>query len=83
MQIEKLAILEIKPNENNAKLHPQWQIDQIKKNITQFGNNDPIAIDENNVVIEGHGRLIALEQLGYEEAEIIRLEHLTEEQKDL
>ena len=81
MQIEKLAISEIKPNENNAKLHPQWQIDQIKESIVQFGNNDPIAIDENNVVIEGHGRLIALEQLGYEEAEIIRLEHLTEEQK--
>ena len=81
MQIEKLAISEIKPNENNAKLHPQWQIDQIKESIVQFGNNDPIAIDENNVVIEGHGRLMALEQLGYEEAEIIRLEHLTEEQK--
>lgn len=81
MKIEKIAIKEIKPNENNAKLHPQWQLDQIKESIVQFGNNDPIAIDENNVVIEGHGRLMALEQLGYEEAEIIRLEHLTEEQK--
>ena len=81
MKIEKIAIKEIKPNKNNAKLHPQWQLDQIKESIVQFGNNDPIAIDENNVVIEGHGRLIALEQLGYEEAEIIRLEHLTEEQK--
>ena len=81
MKIEKIAIKEIKPNKNNAKLHPQWQLDQIKESIVQFGNNDPIAIDENNVVIEGHGRLMALEQLGYEEAEIIRLEHLTEEQK--
>lgn len=81
MKIEKIAIKEVKPNENNAKLHPQWQLDQIKESIVQFGNNDPIAIDENNVVIEGHGRLMALEQLGYEEAEIIRLEHLTEEQK--
>lgn len=81
MKIEKIAIKEIKPNKNNAKLHPQWQLDRIKESIVQFGNNDPIAIDENNVVIEGHGRLMALEQLGYEEAEIIRLEHLTEEQK--
>lgn len=81
MKIEKIAIKEIKPNENNAKLHPQWQLDQIKESIVQFGNNDPIAIDENNVVIEGHGRLMALDQLGYEEAEIIRLKHLTEEQK--
>lgn len=37
MKIEKIAIKEIKPNENNAKLHPQWQLDQIKESIVQFG----------------------------------------------
>ena len=50
--------------------------------IQEFGNNDPIAIDENNVIIEGHGRLMALKELGYEEAECIVLTGLSEEQKD-
>ena len=67
--------------ENNAKQHPDWQIEQIKNSINEFGFNDPIAIDEDNVIIEGHGRYLALQELGYENVEVIRLKHLTEEQK--
>ena len=81
MKIELLAIDKIKKYENNAKLHPREQIEQIKKSILEFGNNDPIAVDENNVIIEGHGRFLALKELGYDEVEIIRLSHMTEEQK--
>mgnify|MGYP002507160553 CR=1 FL=1 len=81
MKIEKIDILKIKEYENNTKIHTQKQIDEICQSIKKFGNNDPIAIDENNVVIEGHGRLIALKKLGYKEVEIIRLSHLNKQQK--
>lgn len=81
MKIEKISINSIKPYENNAKLHTERQIEQIKKSIQEFGNNDPIAIDENNVIIEGHGRYFALKELGINEVDIIKLSHLTEEQK--
>ena len=81
MQIELVNIDDIIPYENNAKLHPQEQREQIKKSILEFGNNDPIAVDKNNVIVEGHGRLIALKELGYEEVEVIKLGHLTEDQR--
>lgn len=81
MKIEKISIDKIKPYENNAKLHPPEQIEQIKKSIQDFGNNDPIAIDENGVIIEGHGRYEALKELGFKEIEVIRLSHLSEQQK--
>lgn len=81
MEIEVLNIDDLIPYENNAKEHPKEQIEQIKKSIIEFNNNDPIAIDENNVIIEGHGRHEALKQLGYEQVECIRLSHLNEEQK--
>ena len=81
MEVIKMDIEDIIPYENNAKLHPQEQIEQIKKSILEFGNNDPIAVDKNNVVIEGHGRLLALKELGYEKVEVIKLGHLTEEQR--
>lgn len=81
MKIEKINIDKIKPYENNAKLHPPEQIEQIKKSIKEFGNNDPIAIDENNVIIEGYGRYKALKELGFKEIEVIRLSHLSDEQK--
>lgn len=81
MKIEKVSISKIKVYENNAKIHSIEQIEQIKQSIEEFGNNDPIAIDENDMIIEGHGRFLALVDLGYEEVECIRLSHLTEEQK--
>lgn len=81
MQIEQIDISKIKVYENNAKLHPAEQIEQIKKSIEEFGNNDPIAIDENNMIIEGHGRYYALKELGYKEVPVIRLSHLDEEKK--
>ena len=81
MQIINVKIDDIKPYPNNAKKHTARQIEQIKQSIEEFGNNDPIAIDENNVIIEGHGRYYALQQLGYDSVECIKLTHLTEEQK--
>lgn len=81
LKIEKVKIDDIKTYENNAKLHPAEQIEQIKKSIEKFGFNDPIAIDENNVIIEGHGRYIACKELDYKEIPCIRLIGLDEEKK--
>lgn len=81
MKIETLSINKIKPYSKNAKKHPDEQIRQIMRSIEEFGNNDPIAIDENNVIVEGHGRFEALKRLGYTDIEVIKLTHLSEEQK--
>lgn len=42
LKIEYVDINSIKPYKNNAKLHPEEQIEQIKKSIEQFGMDDPI-----------------------------------------
>lgn len=81
IKLEEISLGAIVPYERNAKKHPQTQIEQIKQSILKFGNNDPIAIDENNVIIEGHGRYLALKELGYELVPVIRLSHLSDEKK--
>lgn len=82
MKIQKLPISKIKPYRYNAKKHPQSQIEHIKASIKKFGFNDPIGIwGKKNEVVEGHGRLEALKQLGYEEVGCVRLDHLSEEER--
>ena len=80
LKIEYVDINSIKPYKNNAKLHPKEQIEQIKKSIEQFGMDDPIGIWQDEIV-EGHGRLIACKELGYTEVPIIRLDHLSDEER--
>ena len=82
MEIIKIALSELTPDPNNAKDHPAWQIEQIKNSIEQFGNLDPIGVwGDDNLIVEGHGRYEALKELGYQEAECIRLDWLTEEER--
>lgn len=89
MEIIKLKLEEIHLYSKNAKLHPDEQIQQIKESIKEFGFNDPIAIDEDNIIIEGNGRYKALtglkeegyEEINYNEIPCIRLTGLNQEQK--
>jgi len=80
-QIELRDLTDIKPNPNNAKEHPRSQIDGIVQSIREFGWNDPIAVDEDGMVLEGHGRLLAAKRLNLVRVPVIVLSGLTEAQK--
>lgn len=71
----------IKPYENNPKTHSKEQVTRIAKSISKFGFNSPILVDEENEIIAGHGRWLAVKQLEWEEVPILRLLHLNEAQK--
>lgn len=82
LKIEYVNINDLKKYHKNAKKHPKEQVKRIVNSIKEFGMCDPIGVwGEDNLIIEGHGRLMALKKLGYKEAPIIRLDHLSEEQR--
>ena len=82
LKIEYLSKEDLKPYANNAKLHTEDQIEQIKRSIEEFGFNDPIAIWRDNEIIEGHGRLYAVMEIPeITEVPVIRLDNLTDEQR--
>lgn len=77
LEVIRIKLENINPYKYNTKTHTPEQIEYIKESITKHGFNDPIAVwGENNIIVEGHGRYEALKQLGYREAECIRLDHL-------
>ncbi len=81
LKIESIHLAEILPYPNNTKLHPEAQVAQIAGSIREFGFNDPIAIDEQGTIIEGHGRYLAAQLLKLKTVPIIRLNHLTPAQR--
>ena len=81
MKIEKLDLDKIIPYARNARQHSDAQVAQIAASIHEFGFNSPILIDENNVIIAGHGRYAAAQKLQLDEVPVIRLEHLSDIQK--
>lgn len=64
LQVEYIPIVDLRPYKNNAKQHPDKQVDQIIKSIRDYGMNDPIAVWKDNEIIEGHGRYLALKKNG-------------------
>ena len=81
LHIEYLPIDSIKPYKNNARKHSDRDIDAIVASIKEFGFSDPIGIWQDNVIVEGHGRLLAAKKLGMTTVPVIRLDHLTDEQR--
>lgn len=73
---------ELTPYEHNARRHSPDDIEAIKKSILEDGFNDPVGIwGQNNIIVEGHGRRIAAQELGLETIPCIRLDHLNDKQR--
>lgn len=80
-QVVFVDIDKIQPYEGNAKSHPEKQIKVLMGSLKEFGFVNPILVDEDFVVLAGHGRLVAAERLGLEHVPVLVVEGLSEEQK--
>ncbi len=80
-QIERVRRTTLLKNSANARTHSKKQIRKIADAIDKFGWTSPILIDENGIVLAGHGRLAAAELLGHEHVPVIRINDLSEAQK--
>lgn len=82
LKIETLPVEALAPYERNTRAHSDEDIAQIARSIQKYGFNDPIGIwSDKNIIVEGHGRLMAAQSLGLTEVPCVRLDHLTDEQR--
>ena len=72
MEIQEIDINEIKPYKNNPREIPMESVQKVMNSIKEFGNNQPIVVDNDNVIVVGHTRWKALKQLGKTKAYIVK-----------
>jgi ParB-like chromosome segregation protein Spo0J len=75
------AVESLQPHPANPHTHSKKQIAQLARSIQQFGFTSPIIVDENNIILAGHGRWQAAKQIGLEVVPIITVSGLTEAEK--
>lgn len=85
LHVTMTPIEELVPYAGNAKEHPEEQLEQLSKSISDYGFNDPVGVwhapDGAPVIVEGHGRVLAAQMLGLTELPTISLDHLSDEQR--
>lgn len=80
MNIQQISINDLKPYPQNAKKHPAEQVEHIANSIREFGFQQPIVVDKDNIVVIGHGRLLAAKKLNMDSVPCVRADDLTDEQ---
>lgn len=80
MKLTKLKLANIKPYENNPRRNDE-AVKAVVESIKQCSYITPIIVDEDHVILAGHSRYKAMQELGVESAEVLVCEGLTEEQK--
>ena len=66
-----LHIDEIKPYWRNPRRVPVEAVNALMESIRSFGYQQPIVVDNDNVIIIGHTRYAALRKLGVEELSVV------------
>lgn len=79
MNIVYMKMADIKPYENNPR-NNEAAVPYVKNSIKEFGFKVPILIDENNVIVCGHTRYEAAQELGYDEVPCVYADNMSEEQ---
>jgi len=81
LQVTERTIADLKPHPKNARTHSDRQLHQIAKSIESFGFTVPVLIDDQGVILAGHGRVAAARMMGLQAVPTILIGDLSDEQK--
>ena len=72
MRIESLNIQDLEHDAKNAREHSHHNIEAIKESLRRWGQQKPIVIGQDNVVVAGNGTLAAARELGWKQIQTVR-----------
>jgi hypothetical protein len=78
---KEVSIALLKTPEKNTRIHPEKQVNEIRRSLKKWGQYKNIVIDENNFVLAGNGLMEAMRAEGMKKAWAVILYDLTENEK--
>ena len=73
--VQRVPIASLAPDPSNARTHPEANLDVIVSSLRRFGQAEPLVVQRGTRrVIAGHGRLMAMQKLGWTECDVVELE---------
>jgi len=78
--IKDFPVSKLIPYERNPRINKN-AVDAVIRSIKRTGNIDPIEINESNIILCGHTRVKALQKLGINKTDVLRVSGLTEQQQ--
>jgi site-specific DNA-methyltransferase (adenine-specific) len=73
MKIERIKLVELRHDDQNARTHDQTNLKAIAGSLEQFGQRKPIVITQDNKVVAGNGTLTAAKLIGWTEIDCVRV----------
>ncbi len=78
MNITEVSIESVKPYNKNPRINDD-AVQVVKKSLKEFGFQQPLVLDQDNVVIVGHTRLLAAIELGLKKVPCVIASNLDKE----
>src|SRR5579871_4131167 len=79
--VENWPLDRLVPYARNARTHSEEQVDQIVASIKEWGWTNPVLVDDEGMIIAGHGRVMAAKKMGLSEVPVMVAHGWTVEQK--
>lgn len=81
MNVVKMKLSALKRPERNVRMHTEKQLKEFERSVTMFGQIRPIVVDDDLTILAGNGLYETLLRMGREEADVLKMSDLTENQK--
>ena len=81
MNVVKMPLSTLKRPERNVRMHTEKQLKEFERSVSMFGQIRPIVVDDERTILAGNGLYETLLRMGWEEADVLQMKGLTENQK--
>ncbi len=74
MEVHTIDINSLIEDPANARVHDKRNLQAIVASLRKFGQQKPVVVDSNNVIVAGNGTWMAAKELGWETIQFVRTE---------